>query len=116
MTTRRKITNIQKRGGKVIYTLSDCLDVGVDDPYRAARNRLIIKDHLYTEGYRAIEQAVSHTPTSRPLASWIPKGNLPEVGENDFNQGGDKVGLHLIDEPSLVVDDPSLDLTEPPPA
>ena len=56
-------------------------DLGCDDFERAAWNRHIVKNKLFTIAYQVVESALAHTPLKQPLASWIPRGSLPQVGK-----------------------------------
>ena len=69
-----------------------CVDVGCDDFDRAAFNRYIIKNKLFTTAYILVENAIAHTPLKQPLASWIPRGALPQVGKKDWQQAGGEEG------------------------
>jgi len=78
-------------------------DTGCDDFDRAAYNRYIIQNKLFTTGYLAVEQAVAHTPRSQSLPSWITLGELPIVGKKDWQQfGGEPIGLYEVADPEVV--------------
>ena len=102
----KRITNIEQRGQKYVATISTCIDLGCDDPSRSARNRLMVSEQMNTDGYKAIERAVAHTPYGQSLPEWITKGNLPQWDSADYKQaGGDKTGLHLVSEEIVVMPD-----------
>ena len=93
--TRRTIDGIPCR----------CLDIGCDDLERAARNRLIIKEKLFTTFYLLMEASLSRTPLGQRPAKWIPLGELPQVNRKDWQQyGGEKEGLYEMEEKLVVRD------------
>lgn len=96
--TRRKIDGIWYR----------CTDTACSDFARAARNRVIVKEKLFTEAYLIIERLVARTPPNKKLASWIPLGRLPEVSRHGWlRNGGGKGGLHEeIDRIVVGLDSP----------
>lgn len=61
--------------------LCQCQDVGCDDFDRAEFNRYTVANKLFTTGYISVENALASTPLGQKLASWIPRGNLPQVGK-----------------------------------
>lgn len=65
-----------------------CRDVGCSDFVVAAANRDMVHHQLYTIGYALVEEAVKHTPRSQPLASWIPRGQLPGLYNNEVRRDG----------------------------
>ena len=54
----------------------------------AACNRIRVKYGLFTTAYLMAENWLKSSPPSRPLPSWIPRGELPKVSENEasYNQ------------------------------
>ncbi len=97
--------------GKTLRTINGirchCLDVGADDYEKAARNRDMIANHKNTTNYEMVESAVEHTPLRLPLASWIPSGNLPQVGKADWKQyGGGRSNIFELEPISVVGEQP----------
>ena len=74
-----------------------CKDIGCDDFDRAEYNRYIGEHNLFLAGYLAVEEAVKRTPANQPLASWIPRGELLQMGRKEWQHvlasrqsGGDR--------------------------
>jgi len=65
-----------------------CRDLGCDDLERAAQNRLMVANQEHTTAYRMVEDYLTHTPQNKPLPSWIPLGELPDVDRRDWREHG----------------------------
>jgi hypothetical protein len=55
------------------------IDCGCDDFERAAKNRIMVRDHMCIEGYVRVESFLSGYSTRQPLPDWVPRGNMPTV-------------------------------------
>jgi len=53
-------------------------DIGCADFSRAARNRQIVKERLFTDWWVQMESALAHTPKNAPLPAIVRLGNIPE--------------------------------------
>ena len=80
-------------------------DVGLDDPERAARNRLMVKNKEFTTAYQIVERYLTHTPLKTALPSWVPQDELVHVGKEDWGQhGGGRAGFTEELDPAVVDD------------
>ncbi len=74
-----------------------CKDIGCDDFDQAARNRVIVSEKLFITFWLAMENVVRNTPLSCHLPSWIPLGQLPQIGKKDWQQySGDDTGMSAV--------------------
>ena len=85
-------------------TCYSCIDTGCSDFDRAEYNRYIVANRLFTIAYQMVENAVRGTPPGKRLPSWIPRGELPQVGKQDWEQygGGQRGEFELLER--VVVD------------
>ena len=74
-----------------------CIDTGCDDFDRAEYNRYIGEHNLFLAGYRAVEEALERTPRAQPLASWIPRGELPQVNGGGAGRGYRVFELEVVE-------------------
>lgn len=82
---------LRKIGG-ILYR---CRDVGCPNLARAAWNRVIVKEGLFTTFWVRLEKALEGVPRNKPLPSWIPLGVLPQASEQDWRQhGGGREPFH----------------------
>ena len=89
-----------------------CRDTGCDNFDRAEFNRYLITNGSFSTGYVLVEEAVEHTPWGRPLASWIPQGELVKVGKKDWEQySGGQDGGYIVGEFRVVGNMPETPLT-----
>ncbi len=84
------------------------IDLGCNDFKGAARNRRMVKWKRNIVGYLEVEAILKNTPLSKPLPSWVPVGNLPKVGKEEYRGQNEtkylhSMGMHNIDEKIIEV-------------
>lgn len=85
---------------EVIRIINDiryrCRDAGCSDFDRAARNRLIVSNGLFTTAYQFVEDYLNHAPLSFRLPKWLREDKIYE------RLGGDEGGENNEEEVIVV--------------
>ena len=65
---------------------------------RRLLNRFLVKSPMFDKVYEDIQAAVEGIPIGAPLPRWLRGGELPQVDSQDWEQFGEALGMHEIEE------------------